>query len=187
MKREILEAVEHQRAHAIAAARPHVTLGLRMEGEIEMAISGWFAPKANVDSEIRDMVAVALSGCNALGTMGFAAPFPSKWQTLRELLQDREKQNITGAYVFGFFDYLGQARGLSEEVIIATAKESLKKGLSISVSCASDLATAGVVASRTERGREIIKAGGMAIADFLEYKKPPFGRKFTEALLFGMG
>ena len=152
-----------------------------------MAISDWFARTTDVDSEIRDMVALTLSTSNAMGSMGFAAPFPCKWQTLRELLLDRETQNITGAYVFGFFDYLGQARSLSEEVIIATAKESLKKGLSISGSCASDLVNAGVLASRTERGREIIKDGAMAIADFLEHKKPPFGRKFTEALAFGMG
>ena len=151
-----------------------------------MAISDWFARKNDVDSEIRDIVAEILSTCNAMGHMGFGAPLSCKWHTLRELLQDPDTQNITGAYVLGFFDYLGQARSLSEDVIIATAKEGLKKGLRISDSCASALVNAGIVASRNERGRAIIQDGAMAIADFLEHGKPPFGLSFMSAQAFGM-
>lgn len=151
-----------------------------------MAISDWFARKPAVDPEIRDLVAFILSSCNAMEIMGATARFLCKGNTLRDLFMDRGTQNIAGAYVFGFFDYLGQARGLSDEVIVATAKEGLKKGLSLSGSCASDLVAAGVLASRTEGGREIIKDGAMAIAGFLEHKKPPFGQKFYEILVLGM-
>ena len=153
-----------------------------------MAISDWFARKCDIDVELRNMVAYLLSTCNAMGFMGFSAPFPIKCKmpTLRELFLNPDTQNITGPYILGIFDYLGQAKGLSEAVILATAKAGLKKGLSMSGSSASDLINAGVQASRSKPGRNIIKAGAMALAGFLEHEKPPFGQSFNEAFDFGL-
>lgn len=96
-------------------------------------------------------------------------------------------QDVTGAYVFGFFDYLGQERKLSKEVVIATAKASLQKGLNLSNEDSIDIVDFGVNASRSERGLEIIRDGAESIANFLKHKDISlFGRSFSEALAFGM-
>ena len=118
--------------------------------------------------------------------MGFAAPFPCNANSLKELLLSPEYQKVAGAYVFGIFDYLGQAGGLSQESIVATAKAGLSKGLNLSDADATALIDAGIIASQSDRGRSVMRGGAQDLAGFRDGGSPPFGQSFAEHLAFGL-
>ncbi len=158
-----------------------------------MGIFG-FGSNSSVNSALRDMIASLLSSVSAMGPMGFASPLGSPFgnpfvgsgNSLKDVLLDPKEGPPAAAYIFGFFDYLGQAEGLSEDEITETAKAALKKGLGLTSGQAGNAVQRGIEASRSERGRAVIHDGAMAIADFLEHKKLPFGEAFLKARMFGL-
>ena len=102
---------------------------------------------------------------------------------IKDKLANPKQEKAVVGFFFGFADFMGQAKGLSQDAIHSTAKSMFKAAFKLGPQDVDRVMKIAAECSRTEEGRRYMQAGAESIATFMAKQSgTPVGRGFMELM-----